>query len=80
VQVGVADPGSGDGYLHLASPRRGKFHVGDPDRLAGPAEDRRPDRAARWPRLARNHAHHAVITPLRAPRYWSPSAISASNS
>src|SRR5215467_475051 len=74
VQVGVADPGSGNGYLHLASPRRGKFHVDDPDRLAGPAEDRRPDRAARWSRLARSHAHPVVITPLRARRYWLPSA------
>ena len=80
VQVGVADPGRGDGYLHLASPRRGKFHLGDPDRLAGRTEDRRPDRAAQWPRLARSHAHHARITPVARPRYWLPSAISASNS
>src|SRR5262249_62344914 len=50
VQVGVADPGRGDGHLHLAGPRRGEFHPGDPDRLPRPAENRRPDLAARLPR------------------------------
>jgi len=47
MEVGVADPGRGDGHLDLAGPRRGEFHLGDLDRLPGPAENRGPHPATR---------------------------------
>ena len=47
MEVGVADPGRGYGHLDLAGPRRGEFHLGDLDRLPGPAENRGPHPATR---------------------------------
>ena len=68
VQIGVADPSRGDGHLHLTRPGRGEFHLGNPDRPPGSAENRGPDPATR---PTRSHPRLA---------YWLPSAISANSS
>ena len=64
VQIGVADAGRGDGHLHLAGSRLVELHLGDPDRLAGSAENRRPDLAARAARrrlLVWPHAYQSSV-------------------